>query len=414
MPHFLPDGVHFLYTVLGGDRPGVYLGSLDDKTIQKALVPLHTSAVFAPPGYLLWVEGDALMGRRFDAHRIEMEGQQFLVAERVGHDTAFKSAVSASRSGVIAYSGAISQPGRLTWVNRKGDVIGPAAGAREGVYTDFRLSPDEKNLAVSLADPKTGNVAIWLTDLSSNRAQPFASGGAVTAAAIWSRDGRWLLYRTNRRGNVELFRKSAAGGGSDQPLEALVEALSTGLLPSLNGIPTDWSPDARHILFSTPDTLESGNDLWLLPTAGSEKPSRLIDSPGDQVHGTFSRDGQLVAYSSNESGRYEIYVETVPRSDRKILVSNNGGYEPQWRGDQGELYYLSGDRQLMAVTVGSGQAFGTPRPLFQTRVAAEVSANRMHYVPSADGQRFLLNIPVGDATSNPITIIVNWTATLRQ
>ncbi len=173
-------------------------------------------------------------------------------------------------------------------------------------------------------------------------------------------------------------------------------------------IPTDWQPDGRHIIFSAP-TRETGFDLWLAPIGDASTPSRFIASPGEQMHGNFSPDGRLVAYTSNESGRFEVYIETVPRSDRKWPVSANGGYEPRWRGDGRELYYLSEDRKLMSVAVGAGPSFGSPTVLFQTRVPADITNNRTHYVPSRDGRRFLVNTAL-DAPAPSITVIVNWTA----
>jgi hypothetical protein len=131
------------------------------------------------------------------------------------------------------------------------------------------------------------------------------------------------------------------------------------------------------------------------------------------MHGNFSPNGHLVAYTSNESGRFEVYVETLPRSDRKWPVSTNGGYEPRWRADGREIYFLSEDRKLMAVPVGAGPSFGIPKPLFQTRIAAGVTGNRTHYVPSRDGERFLVNMAI-DAPASPITVVVNWTAGLKK
>ena len=125
------------------------------------------------------------------------------------------------------------------------------------------------------------------------------------------------------------------------------------------------------------------------------------------MHGNFSPVGDLVAYSSNESGIFEIYVETVPRSDRRWPVSTNGGYEPRWRADGREIYYLSGDRTLMAVPVGAGPSFGIPAPLFKTYVSPGVTSLRTHYVPSRDGQRFLVNSAI-DPSPSPITVVVNW------
>jgi eukaryotic-like serine/threonine-protein kinase len=410
-PHVLPDGHHFLYSIFGGrqDQNGVYAGSLDGKT-KKLLVPVNTTAVYTPPGYLLFVDGNTLLGQAFDAERLELKGQPFLVAEHVGRNTAFMSAVSASRTGTIAYAGTISQNGRLAWIDRRGNPLG-SPGTPEGDYTDFRLSSDEKRLAASVVDSKTNTVEICLTDLARSSTSRLASGGTVTASALWSPDGTGLTFRSNRNGMIELYQRSAAGGGNDR-LVLSAEADRAAQVPSNNLVPTDWSPDGRQIVFSVP-AAASGNDLWLLPLGEEGKPAKFIASPAEEMHGNFSSDGRLVAYTSNESGKFEVYVETVPRSDRKWSVSTSGGYEPRWRADGREIYYLSEDRKLMAVSVGAGPSFGIPKPLFQTRVPAGVTANRTHYVPSRDGQRFLVNM-VLDAVASPITVVHNWTATLKK
>jgi eukaryotic-like serine/threonine-protein kinase len=411
-PQFLPDGHHFLYSIFGAkpDPSGVYVGSLDGTT-KKLLIPLITTAVYSPPGYLLFVDGDTLLGQTFDAQRLEVEGRPFLVAEHVGRTTGFMSGVSASRVGTIAYAGTISQNGRLAWLNRAGDAVG-SAGTREGDYTDFRLSPDEKTLAASLVDPRASAIEIWLTDLARNSTFRVASGGTVTASPLWSPDGTRLAFRSNRKGVTKFYQMSAAGGGTDEPL-LQDEDYRAAQIRSIVIVPTDWSPDGRNILFSVPGPA-SGYDLWLLPVAGDSKTAKLfVDSPGDQMHGNFSPDGKFVAYTSNESGRFEVYVETFPRSERKWPVSTGGGYEPRWRADGHEIYYLSEDRKLMAVSVGPGPIFGVPKPLFQTRVAAGITSLRTHYVPSRDGQRFLVNM-ASDVVASPITVVVNWTAMLKK
>jgi Tol biopolymer transport system component len=408
-PQLLPDGHHFMYSIFGArqDQSGVYAGSLDGKT-KKLLVPRYTTAVYAPPGYLLFVDGNTLLAQDFDAERLELKGQPFLVAEHVGKNTAFMSAVSASRTGAIAYAGTLSQNGRLVWMDRGGNPLG-STGVPDGDYVDFRLSPDEKRLAASLADPKTNAVGVWLTDLARGSTSRVASEGVVTASALWSPDGTQLVFRTNRNGLIEFHQRSAAGGGDDRPVLS-IEAYRTASL-SQNLIPTDWSQDGR-IVFSTP-VLGSGTDLWLLPLGKEGKPVKFIASAADKLHGNFSPDGHLVAYSSNESGKFEVFVETVPQSDRKWSVSTNGGYEPRWRADGREIYYLSEDRKLMAVSVGAGPSFGIPKSLFQTHVPAGVTANRTHYVSSRDGQRFLIKTAT-DAAPSPITVVLNWTATLKR
>jgi Tol biopolymer transport system component len=290
-------------------------------------------------------------------------------------------------------------------MDRKGNPLA-STGPLDGDYIDFRLSPDEQRLAVSLVDPKTNIVEIWLTDLARSSTARISSGGLVTNSAFWSPDGTRLMFRSNRNGIVEFFEKSTAGGGEDRLVLPGTE------MPSLNLIPTDWSPDGRHIIFAAPVS-GSANDLWLWPVQDHGKPEKLIASPGNQMHANFSPAGGLVAYTSNETGRFEVYVETVPRSDRKWPVSTNGGYEPRWRADGREIYYLSEDRKLMAVKVGSGPSFGIPTPLFQTKVQPGVMALRTHYEPSRDGERFLVNMAL-DVAASPITVVLNWTSMLNR
>jgi eukaryotic-like serine/threonine-protein kinase len=217
------------------------------------------------------------------------------------------------------------------------------------------VSPDEARLAGSLADPRTNAVGIWITDLVRGSSSRMASGGSVTAAAVWSPDGTRLAFRSNRDGAIDIYERSAAGGGVDRtvlPLDA-PRAVGSSI------IPTDWWGN---------QLLCVDDGLWLITLGSDAKPAKFISSPATEMHGNFSPDGRLVAYTSNESGRFEIYVETIPRSDRKWPVSTNGGYEPRWRADGREIYYLSEDRKLMAVSVGAGPSFGIPKPLFQTYV----------------------------------------------
>jgi Tol biopolymer transport system component len=146
----------------------------------------------------------------------------------------------------------------------------------------------------------------------------------------------------------------------------------------------------------------------VVPVADPGKPVRLVGSQGSQMHANFSPDGRFIAYTSNESGRYEVFVETAPVSGGKWPVSTNGGYEPRWRADGRELYYLSEDRVLMAVPVSSGaNPFGVPSPLFQTQVHPGVSMLRTHYVPSRDGRRFLIHARSGETPPSVITVVLN-------
>ena len=413
-PQFLPDGRHFLFHIQRSQAEnsgGVYVVALDGGT-PKFLVHAETSPLYASPGYLLYRSGDTLLGQAFDESHLELRGEPFSVAEHVGRSTGFNTAVSASGSGMLAYAAAILQQGRLTWFDRTGNLLGVVGP--EGYYTDFRLSPKGDTLAVTLVNPKIGSPDVWLIDLTRGGPSRFtlAFGSSLNAAPVWSPDGARIIFRTNRNGMTELYAKSAGGGGNEEAALTNQTQRAAGI-DSPNLVSSDWSPDGRYIIASVPQQ-GSGDDLWLVPLGTDNKPVKFLGSPGDQMHGNFSPDGRFLAYTSNEAGRFQVYVQTFPLSSRKWQVSTDGGYEPRWRSDGREIYYLSEDRKLMAVSVGAGPSFAVPKILFQTRAPEGVTSRRTHYVPSRDGQRFLINTQSGDAPPNPITVVLNWQAELKK
>ena len=217
-PQFLPDGRHFLFTVLSSlaDQAGVYAGSLDGKT-KKLLIHGYTTALYAPSGHLLFLDGDTLMGQAFDAERLELRGQAFLVEGGVGRSSTGSGSYSVSGTGTLAHAGTLSTPGRLTWFDR-GGTPSDSTGSL-GDYTDFRLSPDQTRLAASVADPKTGFPDIWITELTRGGSAPFTFGPSVNASPVWAPDGARIIFRTARTGGlVEFYAKSAGGGGKEEPV----------------------------------------------------------------------------------------------------------------------------------------------------------------------------------------------------
>jgi Tol biopolymer transport system component len=411
-PHFLPDGRHFLFTIRSGlaEQRGIYVGSLDGKTKKLLVVSVVSNGLYAAPGYLLYFDNGTLLGQAFDGSRLEVIGQPFAI-ENVGVSSAGNGAVATSHSGTLAYASSIWQNGRLMWFDRRGSPVG-STPLEQGDYADFRLSPDDKWLIASRVDLKSGAPDLWQTDLTRASTSRFTYGPLINASAVWSPDGLHIVFRTNRKGLIELYRKAATGGGAEEPVLNEATQRAAGMLSTVNSVPSDWSPDGRHILFSAPST-GSGFDLWLLPLADG-KPVKFLSLPADQMHGSFSPNGQLIAYSSDESGRFEVYVESFPRSEWRQKVSTNGGSEPRWREDGREIYYLSEERKLMAVSVGPDRSFGVPKLLFQTQVPAGVVAFRTNYVPSRDGQRFLINTQTGSPAPLPITVVLNWTAGLKR
>jgi serine/threonine protein kinase/Tol biopolymer transport system component len=402
-PHFLPDGRHFLFTVRTAESGlrSVFVGSLDGDTT-KLLIHADSNAQHVLPGYLLFLDGNTLLGQAFDATRLELSGQPFTIAGRVGRSSNGYGSFSASRADALAYAGADLQSGRLIWFDRGGKPLGSVGP--EGYYTDFRLSPDEKRLAVSLADARTGYPTIWLTDLSRGSLSRFTLGPVVNSAPVWSPDGTRIAFRTMRGGLAEFYEKSASGGGKEEPL-LLHDALHAAGMHSSNLYISDWSSDGRYLLCSVAPS--SGTELWLLPLA-DRKPVQLLRTSGAAAQASFSPDGRFLAYASDESGRLEVYVQTFPLSNRKWPVSTGGGSEPRWRADGREIYYLSENRKLMAAAVGPGPSFDVPKPLFQTRAVTGSTGFRMHYVPSRDGRRFLVNTQSGDTAPTSITVELNW------
>jgi eukaryotic-like serine/threonine-protein kinase len=409
-PQFLPDSRHFLYLrrSISGQN-AVFAASLSDGT-RKLIAPMDSSALYVRPGYLLLTQGDSLLGQVFDAEHLQLRGEPFLVAEHVGRTSTWKSAISTSNAGTIAYANMLAPQGSLTWFDRAGRRL-QSIGS-EGYYTDFRLSPNGKLLAFSLLDAKRGVIDVWITDLARDSTSRISTESAsINATPIWSPDGAQLIFRSSRH-VVEFYQRSAAGGGDERMLSSFQMMRAAGIQSTML-INTDWSPDGKNIIFSAPNP-SSGTDLWLFPLTADTKPVRLLASPADEMHGNFSPDGHLVAYTSNESGKFQVVVQTLPLSDEKWPVSTTGGYEPRWRADGREIYYLSEDRKLMAVAVGPGPSFSVPKVLFQTRVPAGVTPNRTHFVPSRDGQRFLVNTESTDVSPASITVVTNWAARLKR
>ena len=410
-PQFLPDGRHFLFTVRSGraDARGVYVGTLNEET-RHHLLRLESDARYVAPGYLLFLDGDTLLAQPFDSGRLVLSGQPTPIEAGIGRSSRGNGAFSTSRTGTLAYSGATLRTGRLTWFDRNGTALGTVGLSGEHDYADFRLSRDDTRLSASLVDPKLSLPDVWLFDLARGAASRLTFGPLLNADAVWAPQGDRIAFRTNRRGLIELYQMSAVESGNDEPLLP-DEVARRGGAAYANMTPTDWSTDGQRLAFTT----GAPSDIWLLTIADPTKPVRVVQSPGEQMHANFSPDGGSIAYTSNESGRFEVYVQSLRPPAHKWPISVNGGYEPRWRADGQELYYLADDQTVMAVPVSSGAVpFGVPRPLFQTQVHEGVSSLRTHYVPNRDGSRFLIHRRTRDVAPASITVVLNGMTALKR
>jgi Tol biopolymer transport system component len=403
-PQFLPDGRRFLFFAQGNpEGQGIYLGSLDG-TRATRLTPADAAGAYAEPGALVFMQQNALVVRRFDVASGRLTGDPVTLADRVSYDAGFNLAgFSVSAAGRLAYLAGGLEQRQLTWFDRTGKTIGVAGEPDANDLVSPALSPDGRRIAVTRI--VQGNQDVWVIDALRGGATRLTFDPAFDAFAAWSPDGKRIAFESNRRGIYDLFTKSSTGTGDE-------ELLLASPSPKL---PSDWSLDGQFVLYQHGDP-KNGWDLAAMPMMGERKPIVVVSAPFEERGGQFSPDGKWVAYQSNESGRFEIYVQPFPGPGDKWRVSIAGGTDTRWRADGQELFFLAPDGKLMAASVrASGTTFdaGPPAALFQTRMVVGGNANLApQYAVSRDG-RFLFNVPDETAPPQPITVIVNWNPGIR-
>jgi serine/threonine protein kinase len=404
---FLPDGRHFLYFVQSAeaDHRGVYVGSLDSgKTAQ--LLQSELKAVYAPPGYLLFVRDEALMAQPFNAERLELKGEPSLVADGIWvAQGAGQASFSVSPTGVLAYVNATLWNTQLAWFDRGGRSIG-SVGTPDRYNSQIpQLSPDASRIAIARGHRLKEQ--IWILDAAGGTASRLTFGRDRAVTPVWSADGSRIVFvSTSGVGEERLYLKNANGAGTEELLFA-----SRGL-----GL-QDWSSDGHFLTYSV-NGEKGSSDLWVLPLVGNRRPFPFLQTPFNETQAQISPDGRWLAYTSNESGEDEVYVQTFPKAGSKRQVSIEGGVSPRWRRDGKELFYLAADERLMAVPVKDQNAFETDRPiaLFRTRLIAQGSQSQglpTQYDVTPDGQRFLLNLP-SEESGPPMTVVLNWAAALKK
>jgi len=401
-PQFLPDGRRFLFFVQGPpDTQGVYLGALDSPKTQR-LTAADSAGAYLPGGWLLFLSQGTLVARRFNSTAGELTGDPITVADPVGLDVSnFSGAFSVSREGIVAYRSIGTGRRQLIWFDRTGKRLGTLGEPDENELVAPSLSPD--GLRVAAHRTLLGNTDIWIFDVA--RATRFTFDANKDLFPIWSPDGRHIAFDSNRSGHRYFYQKRSDLAGAEIPF------LETPEDKVLN----DWSPDGQSILYVTPNDPKTGADIWYVPLSGDRKPIPFVVTPFLERAGQFSPDGRWVAYQSNETGRYEIYIRSFPGPGGQQQVSTSGGIQARWRSDGQELYYIAPDGKLMAVSItmhGTAIEPGTPVALFQTRIWGGGTNATLgpQYDVSRDG-RFLLDTAVEDVAMAPITLLLNWKPT---
>jgi Tol biopolymer transport system component len=396
-PSFLPDGQHFLHFE---QRKGIYIGSLGS-TETSLLLASSSHALYAPPGYLLFVREGSLVAQPFDATSRRLSGSPVPIGQRTASFEPTGWAEFSAGGGTLAYF--MYTPTLLQWFDRAGR-LGATVGSA-GMYDQFRLSPDSGRVAVSIRDTNTGLGGLWFMELKRNTVTRVTADDADNGEPVWSPDGRRLA----------LFQ------GGSRKTTVTIRDLSTGVeehpLPEGFQEPTDWSLDGEYLAFVNWDRKDplTGADIWFLPFDGDRKPVPFLRTRFNELRARFSPNRRWVAYVSDESGSQEVYVRAFDGSGEKTRISPAGGTRTSWRHDGTELFYLSADNQLMAVPVKTGTTFeaGAPVPLFRIASPGWSTYGNAFDVTS-DGQRFLIQTGISGAPSLPFTVVREWAAELKR
>lgn len=406
-PWFLPDGRHFLYTMVQPGELPVYVGRLDAPNESKLVARTHSPAVYGQ-GCLLYLREHVLMAQQFDTDKLQAAGAPMPLVEGVPTYTTPSriAGFAISPGGLLLYAKGEAQRFRLLWKDRKGAILDSLAELQSIGVDGIEISPDGKHVVVSVFDPQAN---LWVYDTARGLPVRFTSGSNDDRSPIWSPDGRYVYFNSNRNNGNEIYRKTAAGNEVEERLTG-DESLK---------LPTGMSPDGRMLLFSRPD--EQGRwSIWTMPVgptlpAGKAESHPVLRSPFDNFRARVSPDGHWVAYQSTESGMGQVYVTTFPEAGERIQISSKGGGFPRWRSDGKELFFCcSGGPTVNSAELafrGGTLQVTSEKQLFQGLFNPGAFASP--YDAAADGQKFLVLDGTPQATKT-LTLIQNWTGLLRR
>ena len=427
-PQILPDGRHFLYLnyFAASENSAIYLGSFDGKVKKRLAATTRGFSYAAPsedrkPGHLLFLRDEALMAQPFDPKALDVAGDAFPIAERVSAAGPTYAEFTVSGSRALAYhSGDAGGGGRqLTWFDRTGRPLGPLGEL--AAYNDVALSRDGARAAVTQYGQSLRSANLWLIDVARGIPVRFTfEDNALDLDPVWSPDGSHIAFGSSRDGVYTLYVKSTGDAAKEERLQK-AEA---------GELPCDWSPDGRTLMYTRSGPGGGRIGLWSLSDMTGEpanrKASAYLDTKFNTTQCQFSPDGHWVAYSSDEAAHgMEVYVQSFPAGSGTVRVSTGGGYQPRWRRNGKELFYMAPGGKLTAVDVKTAPAFqaGTPHAVFDSHmwlpeVGSRTAATLIfRYDVTSDGQRFLVNTnlqPEPAAASPGITVVLNWTAGLKN
>ena len=398
-PVFLPGGERLLFlaqTAEGGSRDDASaIEALDLATGKRTrLVAANSSPLYAPSGHLLFWRDGSLFAQRLDARRLALAGEPMAIAAGVAYNQNEQALAAVSHEGTLVYqTGTRGSLGTLVWIDRRG--IDTAPIRERELFGDFALSHDGRLLAYSFTGEGQGATDLWVHDLERGSARRLTFEAGSEFRPAWSPDDRAIYYANDARNDGAIFRRAVDGTG------ALEEVGTTE-----QGIwPMQVAPDGGWLVVGAVGS-GSSDDLMRFDLE-SKRITPLVTTPFLDQMGSISPDGRLLAYASEESGRWEIYVQALGAGGGRWQVSSEGGYLPRWRGDGRELFFGSDPDRMMAVAVEPGDvpSFATPVELFRRVLGG--------FDVTPDGQRFV-GLVLADGGDAPLTIVTGWTDALPE
>jgi serine/threonine protein kinase len=405
---WLPDNKHFLFfaqrAVVG--TGGIYAGSLDGGA-PKLIMQNDSNAVYSPPGNLLFVRQGILMAQRFDALQLRLDGDAVPLVEHVGVNAITSRAIFAvSQTGIMVYEAgnATGDADQLIWYDRAGKQID--ATGTPGLYLEPSFSADSSKLAISSLPGGTGNLNIWVFDLARATKTRLTFPPSSDRQPNWAPDGKSVAFVSNRNGPPHIYLNASDGTGA--PTALTVDDASE--------FAPRFSADGRYVLFERlAEQPNSRREIWGVPLSGDRKAFPVIQSQYDVYGPALSSDGKWLAYESRESGRPEICVIPFLHGTGRWEVSTAGGLQPRWRGDGRELFYISTDNKIMSAEIteqGSSLLVGKVSSLFHANPVP--FAGGSNYDVTGDGKKFVVASLASSQESEPLTVVVNWLALLKQ
>ena len=402
-PVFLPDGRHFIYLAWSPTREDrdVYVGSLD--SVERVrLMPAEASVVYASPGYLFSRRDGTLFATPFNARTLRVTGDPVALTRGLPPSLDGDPSVSVSTSGQLTYTSSQPKPRRLAWFDRAGQPLGDVGPP--GLYAMLMLSPNGRRFAATRFDARTYSPEIVEIDLANQAIEKMMPSRPVSHTyAIWAPDSDHMAYMSRPGGPFEVVR------GSMHESETEVLARSPGVL-----IPFDWSADGRLLLCVTYDAATRFDISAIRLDSADRALVPIVKSRFNDAMPRLSPDQRWLAFTSDETGRHEIYVQRFPRAAMKWQVSANGGEFPAWRADGRELFFVSPDLRLMAVSFdadGPEMRHATPHPLFN--LPQRIRSTNPPYAVTADGQRFIVAVHAQNPRNSASFVVLNWPDLIR-